>query len=161
MDEREDLLRKVSKIARLLGKEVPAQQIEQLYSKLFTTVPNSLLLPVEYSDILPIEKVAVDKDGKIEADQSKMKLLLPALLKSLAIKSDIWNYEREWRHIIFTKDMPDRLACLPIISRIILGINISTENREKMHEFAKERHIPVSVVSMKPDKYEMVLSNLG
>lgn len=212
LDEREDLLRKMSKIARLLGKDVPAQRIEQLYSKLdeivktlhsgignavgitcfsetpynmlmwshyankhsgicveydfsklFSTVPNSLLLPVEYSEkrpLLPIEKVIVDRDGKIEADQSKMNLLLPALLKALAIKSDIWNYEREWRHIIFTKDTPDRLACLPIISRIILGINISTENREKMLEFAKERHIPVSIASMKPDKYEMALSNL-
>ena len=211
LDEREDLLRKMSKIAQLLGKDVPAQQIEQLYSKLdemvktlhtsignavgitcfsetpynmlmwshyankhsgicveydfsklFSTVPNSLLLPVEYSDkrpLLPIEKVVVNKGGKIEADQSKMKLLLPALLKSLAIKSDIWNYEREWRHIIFTKDTPNRLACLPIISRIILGINISADNREKMLEFAKERHIPVSVARMKPDKYEMVLSN--
>ena len=212
LDEREDLLRKMSKIAQLLGKDVPAQQIEQLYSKLdemvktlhtsignavgitcfsetpynmlmwshyankhsgicveydfsklFSTVPNSLLLPVEYSDkrpLLPIEKVVVNKGGKIEADQSKMKLLLPALLKSLAIKSDIWNYEREWRHIIFIKDTPNRLACLPIISRIILGINISADNREKMLEFAKERQIPVSVASMKPDKYEMVLSNL-
>lgn len=212
LDEREDLLRKMSKIARLLGKDVPAQQIEQLYSKLdeilkmlhtnmgdavgitcfsetpynmlmwshyankhsgicveydflklFSTVPNSLLLPVEYRDkrpLLPIEKVIVDRDGKIEADQSKINLLLPALLKSLAIKSDIWSYEREWRHIVFTKDTPNRLACLPIISRIILGINISTENREKMLAFAKERHIPVSVASMKPDKYEMVLSNL-
>ena len=211
LDEREDLLRKLSKIAQLLGKDVPAQQIEQLYSKLdemvkmlhtsignavgitcfsetpynmlmwshyankhsgicveydfsklFSTVPNSLLLPVEYSDkrpLLPIEKVVVNQGGKIEADQSKMKLLLPALLKSLAIKSDIWNYEREWRHIIFTKDTPNRLACLPIISRIILGINISVDNREKMLEFAKERHIPVSVARMKPDKYEMVLSN--
>lgn len=212
LDEREDLLRKVSKIARLLGKDVPVQQIEQLYSKLdeivktlhtsigntvgitcfsetpynmlmwshyankhsgicveydfsklFSTVPNSLLLPVEYSGkrpLLPIEKVIVDRGGKIEVDQSKMNLLLPALLKSLAIKSDIWSYEREWRHVVFTKDTPDRLACLPIISRIILGINISTENREKMLAFAKERHIPVSVASMKTDKYEMVLSNL-
>ena len=211
LDEREDLLRKMSKIAQLLGKDVPVQQIEQLYSKLdemvktlhtsignavgitcfsetpynmlmwshyankhsgicveydfsklFSTVPNSLLLPVEYSDkrpLLPIEKVVVNKGGKIEADQSKMKLLLPALLKSLAIKSDIWNYEREWRHIIFTKDAPNRLACLPIISRIILGINISADNREKMLEFAAKRHIPVSVAGMKPDKYEMVLSN--
>ena len=38
----------------------------------------------------------------------------------------------------------------------VLGIDIS----EKMLEFAKERHIPVSIASMKPDKYEMVLSNL-
>lgn len=168
LDEREDLLRKVSKIARLLGKDVPVQQIEQLYSKLdeivktlhtsigntvgitcfsetpynmlmwshyankhsgicveydfsklFSTVPNSLLLPVENSGkrpLLPIEKVIVDRGGKIEVDQSKMNLLLPALLKSLAIKSDIWSYEREWRHVVFTKDTLDRLACLPIIS---------------------------------------------
>lgn len=212
LDEREDFIRKVSKIARLLGKSVPDQQIDQLYdqldemvkklhrsigdavgitcfsetpynmlmwshyankhsgicveydfSKLFSTVPNSLLLPVEYSGkrpLLPIEKVVVKRNGKIEIDQSKVKLLLPALLKSLAIKSDIWSYEREWRHVIFTKDIHNRLACLPIISRIILGINISPENREKMLGVAREKHIPVYVASMKSDKYEMVLSSV-
>lgn len=212
LDEPDDFLKKVSKIAHLMGRSVPDEQIDQLYiqlnemvkklhqgigdtvgitcfsetpfnmlmwshyankhsgicveydfSKLFSTVPNSLLLPVEYTNkrpLLPVEMVVVSRNGSYEWDQSKIQMLLPALLKSLAIKSEIWSYEREWRHIIFTKDIPNRLACLPIISKIILGINISPENREKVLTIAKEKGIPVYIASMKSDKYEMVWSKL-
>lgn len=209
MGENDDFLRKIEKIAKLLGYDVQGEQIEHFYnqlemmvknlhrslgsavgitcfsetpqnmlmwshyankhtgvcveydfSKLFSTVPNTLLLPVEYTNkrpLLPIEKAVVTIEGKLTTDQTKMREMLPDILKSLAIKSDIWSYEREWRHIVFTKDVPSRVVKLPIISRIILGINISPENREKVVEVARKKQIPVYSTHMKADKYEMVI----
>ena len=210
LGEDDDFLSKITKIAKILGNEIPEDQIKRIYdqlenaigtirrcvgetvgitcfseapdnmlmwshyankhtgicveydfSKLFTTVPNSLLLPVEYADkrpLLPIEKAMKYVDGKVVTDQSKMKEILPDVLKSLSIKSDIWSYEREWRHIVFTNDVPNRLAQLPIISRIIMGMKIDPENRKKILDIAKRKHIPVYSTHLKADKYEMIIS---
>ena len=137
--------------------------VEYDFSKLFTTVPTSLLLPVTYSDkrpLLPIERI-VQMDGDCpKTDNSKMHELLPDLLRALTVKSSIWDYEREWRHIVFTKDVPDRLAKLPIISRIILGARISPEHRAKILELARKKQIPVTVAKMKADRYEMIFTDI-
>lgn len=212
LGEKEGFLSKIIKIAKVLGTEIPDNQVKELYnqienvidtirkslgdvvgitcfseapdnmlmwshyaqkhtgicveydfSKMFSTVPNSLLLPVEYSNrrpLLPIEKVMQCVDGKVLVDQSKMTEIIPALLKSLAVKSDIWGYEREWRHIVFVNEVPNRLVQLPIISRIIMGMNIDPENRRKIINIAKKKHIPVFCTQLKTDKYEMIISEV-
>lgn len=135
--------------------------VEYDFSKLFSSAPNSLLLPVKYSKkrpLLHIEKIMEINDGNIQTNNDKMHLLLPDILKSLSIKSSIWEYEREWRHIVFTKDAPERKVHLPIVSKIIMGINISEENKIKIEEIATKHKIPLLKAGLKSDKYEMIIS---
>jgi hypothetical protein len=49
------------------------------------------------------------------------------------------------------------LVKLPIISKIILGINISAEDKEQVVGLAKRKHIPVYTTHLKADKYEMII----
>ena len=135
--------------------------VEYDFSKMFSSVPNSMLFPVSYSKqrpVLPIEKVCKIDDGKFTNDNNSLEVLLPDILKSLVIKSSIWNYEKEWRHIVFTSDMKNRVVCLPIISAIIIGINISPENEKKIVEIAKRKQIPLYKAKLRPDKYEMIVT---
>lgn len=134
--------------------------VEYDFSRLFSTAANTLLFPVTYTDnrpLFPIDKLEIGADGKVKDGQQLSAEVVPAIIKSLTIKSDVWKYEREWRHIVFTKDAPDRLVKLPIVSKIILGINISAEDKEKVIGLAKRKHIPVYTTHLKADKYEMII----
>ena len=135
--------------------------VEYDFSKMFSSVPNSMLFPVSYSTqrpVLPIEKVCKMKSREFISDADAFKVLFPDILKSFVIKSSIWDYEKEWRHIVFTSDMKNRVVCLPIISAIIIGINISPENEKKIVEIAKRKQIPLYKAKLRPDKYEMVVT---
>lgn len=125
----------------------------------FETAPSSLLLPVEYTSmrpLLPIEKLGAIHDGDFKVDDTKINTVLADVLKALITKSEIWKYEQEWRHIVFIKDPNERLVSLPIVSRIIMGVNISDENKHKMIEFASSHGIPLYQAQLVEDRYEMV-----
>jgi hypothetical protein len=104
-------------------------------------------------------EVYIGVDGKVKDGQQLPTEAVPEIIKALTVKSKVWEYEREWRHIVFTKDAPNRLVKLPIISKIILGINISAEDKEKVIELARRKHIPVCSTRLKADKYEMIISD--
>jgi hypothetical protein len=107
--------------------------------------------------MFPIDKLEIGMDGKVKDGQQLPAEAVPEIIKALTIKSKVWEYEREWRHIVFTKDAPNRLVKLPIISKIIMGINISAEDKEKVIELARRKHIPVYATRLKVDKYEMIV----
>lgn len=134
--------------------------VEYDFSRLFSTAANTLLFPVTYTNkrpLFPIDKLEIGADGKVKDGQTLPAGAVPEIIKALTVKSKVWEYEREWRHIVFTKDAPDRLIKLPIISKIILGINISPEDKEKIIELAGRKHIPVYATRLKADKYEMII----
>lgn len=134
--------------------------VEYDFSKLFTSVPNSLLLPVSYTStrpLLELGKLCSVQNGDLVQKENYMKDLLSDILKATITKSLIWNYEHEWRHIVFTKDVTERKAKVPIISSIITGINISPENEKKIQELAQKKQIPVYKTKLKSDRYEMVV----
>ena len=134
--------------------------VEYDFSRLFSTAANTLLFPVTYANkrpLFPIDWLDIGIDGKVKEDQQLPAEALPEIIKALTVKSKVWEYEREWRHIVFTKDAPDRLVKLPIVSKIILGINISPEDKEKVIEIAERKHIPVYATRLKADKYEMII----
>lgn len=138
--------------------------VEYDFSRLFSTAADTLLLPVTYDQkrpLFPLDQMVVGSDGKIRSSQPLPADALVTIIKALTIKSDVWSYEREWRHIMFTKSAPNRLVKLPIISKIIMGMNISTESEQKVIAVARKRHIPVFSTHMKSDKYEMVISGLA
>ena len=136
--------------------------VEYDFSRLFSTAANTLLFPVAYTNkrpLFPIDKLEIGVDGKVKDGQPLPAEALIEIIKALTIKSKVWEYEREWRHIVFTKDAPNRLVKLPIISKIILGINISPADKGKIIEFARRKHIPVYSTRLKADKYEMIISD--
>ena len=125
----------------------------------FDTASNSLLLPVEYTSmrpLLPVEKLGVIEDSKLKVNDAEIVSLFSQVLKALITKSEIWEYEQEWRYIVFVKDQEKRLVSLPIISKIIMGVNISDENKEMITEFAEMHSIPLYQAQLKEDRYEMV-----
>lgn len=126
----------------------------------FETATNSLLLPVEYTSmrpLLPIEKLGAIQDRDFKVDETKINSVFADVLKALITKSEIWKYEQEWRHIVFIKDPNKRLVSLPIVSRIIMGVNISDENKKKMVEYATKHNIPLYQAQLVEDRYEMEL----
>lgn len=76
------------------------------------------------------------------------------LIKNLITKSNVWNYEKEWRLIGFLSELGEQKLTLPIISKIYLGVNISKENRNKILQIAKAKNIPVIQLILSRDKYE-------
>lgn len=211
MGENDDFLRRIQKLAKLLGYDVQDNQIQAFYdqleilvkqlhtiigqsfgitcfsetpynmlmwshyankhtgicveydfSNLFSTAADTLLLPVTYSPkrpLLPVDKFPIGSDGALAKDPPLTAEILSKIINAITIKSDLWSYEREWRHIVSAKAVPNRLVKLPIISKIILGMNISPENKERVLALARKKQIPVYSTHMKSDKYEMVIAN--
>ncbi len=71
-------------------------------------------------------------------------------------KSKEWEREKEWRLILFPihKDC-DRKQKLPIISRIITGINISDDDYEKAVKIAEHHGVPIHRTRLKNDQYKI------
>jgi Protein of unknown function (DUF2971) len=65
------------------------------------------------------------------------------IMKSLIIKSAIWEYEEEIRFVLF--DYPNKELILPdgIIDQIILGCKIVKEDRQQIIEFSKRKNIKI------------------
>ena len=130
----------------------------------FDTAPNSLLLPVRYTPerpLLPIDKNWLSKGGSSPSCQNNSASVYTALLKSLITKSAIWKYEQEWRHIVFVEDKESRLVRLPIVSKIIMGVNITEENRKKLFAFSNEHEIPLYQTQLREDRYEMIRKRIN
>lgn len=132
--------------------------VEYNFGKLFSGNQNLLLFPVNYTKrrpIIPLEKVVDFSEGNLTIINEKLNLLLPDIMKSLISKSDIWQYEKEWRLIQNIKDENDRKIRLPLISGIYCGINISNENLQKITALAEKKNIPLYRYSLKCDRYEV------
>lgn len=135
--------------------------VEYDFSKLFSTLSNSFLFPVFYSEnrpLLNLEKL-YDPISK-ELIQNGVVAELPNIVRSLIIKSSEWEREKEWRIISLSiKSDDDRKIKLPIISRIITGINISDENYRKIAEIANEKNIPIQRTRPNSEKYIVEIIN--
>lgn len=87
---------------------------------------------------------------------SNINAVFADVLKAVITKSEMWKYEQEWRHIVFVKDQEKRLVSLPIVSKIIMGANISEKDRNMVVEFAKKNEIPLYQAQLKEDRYELM-----
>ncbi len=72
------------------------------------------------------------------------------LMYALTLKSDRWQYEKEWRRFYLHTDKPNPEA-LPKPEAIYLGVNCSKENRDKMLAICKDKCLPL---------FQMRLSNI-
>jgi uncharacterized protein YbgA (DUF1722 family) len=93
-----------------------------------------LLLPVRYNDSL------IEVDDTFFGGKEPNKSLH---INSLTLKSTDWNYEKEWRLLLLAENNEKmQKVQLPTPKEIILGLNISRENQDKLLDIATTYNIP-------------------
>ena len=91
-----------------------------------------------------------------EINPSKLKNELPNIIRSMITKSSEWERENEWRIVSFRiKNDEDRIAKLPIASKIITGINISDSDYARIKNIAQEKQIPIKRTRLNNEKYKL------
>ena len=134
--------------------------VEYDFGKLFSGNQDLLLFPVNYSrkrPLLPLEKVVAFNDDNLTFAEDKISIFIPDVMKALSAKSDVWQYEKEWRLIKNVKDEENRKIRLPLISGIYAGVNISEENLLSISSLAKQKDVPIYQCAMKNDRYQIVI----
>lgn len=78
------------------------------------------------------------------------------IMNGISRKSVDWNYEREWRILITPKNkekcQPQKV---PVPKTVYLGSRISQENKMKIVEIAKSKHIDVYQMKMRTDEFKL------
>lgn len=112
-----------------------------------------MLFPVIYSNERPLLSKALF-DSKNAYKYLKSKKLPPQALEKLMygllVKSNDWEYEKEWRIFQITGETTMKL---PKPRKLFLGANMEEEAKQKLILIAKEKHIPVIQMFLKADKY--------
>jgi hypothetical protein len=131
--------------------------VEYDFSKPLSSLPNAFLFPVSYSAKRPLLNFeAIYNPETKQICNEKMIHILPDIIRSLITKSIDWEREKEWRLISFlSKDSPERNVKLPIISRIITGINISDENYKKASKISQDKGVPIHRTRLNNEKYRI------
>jgi hypothetical protein len=113
-----------------------------LYSKKRPTVPMSLF---DYTDL---------KNIKISTNNLSIADLILALLK----KSDIWQYEEEWRLILYDKagkELVENKFCIDCISKIILGCNMESKFENILIDICKNKGLHLSKMILDEKEYKL------
>lgn len=131
--------------------------VEYDFSKLFTSCSNSFLFPVCYSEKRPLLDMQNLYDPiSHQVINDRIFEAFPSIMRSWITKSKEWEREKEWRLITFPiRSDSERLVKLPIVSRIITGINITDENYRLVADIANEKGIPIHRTRLKNDQYKI------
>lgn len=131
--------------------------VEYDFSKAFDPPPHSLLLPVCYSQNRPLVNLETMIDPTTQQTNPEwFPSVFPSIIRSWITKSEEWEREKEWRLIVFPIENDScRSIKLPIMSRIIAGINISEENYEIAADIARQNGVPLHRTRLKNDRYEI------
>jgi hypothetical protein len=72
-------------------------------------------------------------------------------------KSEVWEYEKEWRYIFPYKNIENKDIYLPVPKpkAIYLGAMVSKENYEKILEIGKEKDINIYKMAIKPSEFAL------
>ena len=83
-------------------------------------------------------------------------LWLADWIQVLLTKSNIWEYESEWRSIaVLQRLSKERTIKQKIISKVYLGCKISDENEKIIREIAKKKNIAVQKYEMDINEYRL------
>lgn len=119
------------------------------------------LWPVLYSIERPLLPMGLfDFTDPNDVKLRDIQNFIPDLTMLLLSKSNIWDYEKEWRIVGLQNQLTDgHLLDLHIVSHIYLGANISEENVARIREEVKD--IPIDRYKIDSSKYCLRLDNLG
>ena len=126
-------------MSKLKSQEAKLMLYPVIYSK------KRALFPLSMFDFSDVKNVKVSKDNLPYAD----------IAESLLKKSDIWQYEEEWRIIHTLNNLEDQKLCEDIITSVYLGANISPDNEKIIREKAALKEISVKKMRLLEDKYEL------
>lgn len=134
--------------------------VEYDFSRLFSSLSDAYLFPVIYSENRPLLNLMDLYDPKTQAIvQEGLRKEFPNIVRSFITKSSEWEREKEWRIISLSinNDCPNRTAKLPIISKIITGLNIKEEDYQKIKEIATRKGIPMQRAQLNNERYRIEL----
>lgn len=109
-----------------------------IYTKERPSVPYNLF------DLTDLEnpKVSTSTESTVE--------MIIALLK----KSDVWDYEDEWRLII--PDLKENRLDFDCISKVVLGCKINSKTEKELIEICRDKNIAISKMHMDDSHYRLV-----
>jgi uncharacterized alkaline shock family protein YloU len=112
-----------------------------IYSK------NRANIPISLFDIQDLKnpKIANNVDG------------ISDLMIALLTKSDIWNYENEWRIIASQAELNDQKLHADIATKIYYGANISDENRAVLSKICQDKNIETVQYTLDVDKFKLII----
>ena len=130
--------------------------VEYDFSKLKSIEAKSMLFPVIYSKnraVLPLGLFDFSDIKNVKLVENS--LPIPEIVEALLIKSEVWQYEEEWRIICFLKNLNEQKLVENMISKVYLGANINEENERLISELAKAKEVPVEKFKIRPETFEL------
>ena len=110
---------------------------------------NMLPLPVMYSEKRPL----IPWEAAFEKTPENMEETWRQLAIGLLTKDSEWSYENEWRILINSTETSE--VKMPRISCVYLGASITEENRNKILDIARRKHIPVKQMKVDRGEYDL------
>lgn len=129
--------------------------VEYDFSKPDAEVLNALPLPVIYSKKRPL----IPWEAALEQTPENMEETWRLLMIGLLTKDSEWAYENEWRILVNSTD-PSEVK-MPRISCVYLGASITKENRNKILDIARRKHIPVKQMRVDRGEYDLHAVSIG
>lgn len=114
------------------------------------------LYPVNYSKKRPCLPTGITLDAHSELVINIPTLTREQIVKTLITKSTVWASEKEWRSIDCASNLDNNNLVLPIISKVYLGANISSSDKEEIEKICLIKKIPVVQMKLSCCNYELV-----
>ena len=130
--------------------------VEYDLSKMKSQEAKLMLYPVIYSKKRPLLPLSMFDFSDIK-DVKVAEGVFPYadIAESLLTKSDIWQYEEEWRIIHTLSNLDEQRLFEDIITGVYLGANISKENERIIREKAIHKGVSIKRMRLLEDKYEL------
>lgn len=117
------------------------------------------LFPVIYTTKRQCLPTGVSSDSNNKLIINKPHLTTYQIIKSLITKSDIWNSEHEWRSINWLSNLDSNQNIrLPIISKVFLGVNISSDFKKQIIEICKHKNISIAEMHLSRSEYKLCVN---
>lgn len=130
--------------------------VEYDFNRLKSVDAKLMLFPVIYTKKRPILPIGAFDFSDLNNVKVKEKdLPLPDLIETMLIKSDIWQYEEEWRIVLLLKNLNEQKLFENIVNKVYLGSNITKENEEKIRALASKKGFLVEKYVNSSDSFEL------
>jgi hypothetical protein len=116
-----------------------------IIAKIFPVIysENRSSITLDFFDLSDINNIRIS-----ESTESTIQLFLFFLTKC-----KIWEYEQEWRYITFSDLTENNKVKAPPVTKIYLGANIESKNKEIILDYAKNECITVEQMKVNNDKF--------
>ena len=135
--------------------------VEYDFSKLKSIEARLMLFPVIYSKkrpMLPMELFDFSDVNNVKLAEGD--LPIPEIIEAMLTKSDIWNYEEEWRIVCFLKNLNGQKLVENMASKVYLGVNIKEKDEEKICAIANKKGILVEKFVSSADAFELKVKHV-